>query len=662
MVFYIVLAVVVIMGIFIGFYHSFSRQLAFSSFHHTNRERLRNLTDIIFDSAFSHIQISTRDSSHEITKHLISQMRTPGLEKNFFPVSAPMFEEYRSELLKGGYFDYTIGARVFDKRLKNPNGYKYHEGEGLGTLELELDAALKNSAGKVLISCKRRRQYDMKAVCLVSASSERKSSYAMSFPLDFALIVRDGLREFSEGTPGESLNSGRKLVIKDQSSITDSKRGLIYFGNADNNSPDQKIYLNTTADQTDLLPTISANRFEIDQNECIRLVPEADTGGTYEGLKGIFTTRILPAALNGTPANDCETLTRHHLEIVPNNKRLVSAPAGLFIEGSLEQNYMKTIARGAITQRFLYLSEFSFDTSDMRTYTGDPIPEEGKQKIRNSIRGFIALDTDCTYLNDSSIPDSLVKRNRKIHAAKVKSIMDRLHPPMPLLSELSDDFLYYAGQNYQKPSPDETFPAPPPFYSRKGSLLSSINQTGGEGFRPYRHCTLYSTRFLYAKDLEDAGVYDRENGILNLRGIISVELEPVILSAPSGKQIVIKGQGALLAPQGFTIQAGMTREKPSQDLCVLFTRRGNINIATSDSIQASLLAFNDSNNASIVPNKNYNITGAVGVDRLYLSRYPVSESQITYDPRLKVQSKNQEIFAITISPWIRYENINFSKN
>jgi hypothetical protein len=659
MVFYLVLSVVVIMGIFIGFYHSFSRQLAFSSFHHANRERLRNLTDIILDSAFSHIQISTRDPADSLTKQIVSQMQGSSLDKAFFPVEAPLFEEYRSELLLGANFEYTLGARIFDKRIENPKGHSYHDGEGLGTLELNLEAALKSSSGKVLVSCRRKRHFDLKSACLVSSYNERSNSYAMSFPLDFALLVRDGIREFTEGYPGQSFNQSPRLIVKDQSSAAAQQRGLIYFGNADQNDENSRIFLNTSETDKEILPSLSANKFEIDQDECIKLIPQADTGGTYEGLKGIFTTSIIPAA-NTTPKNDCEDLTRHHLEIVQGNKRLVTAPAGLVIEGGKSRAYLESFLRGAITQKFLYLSEFTFDTSNMTTYSGDPIPAEGKQMIEDSVKGFLALDPDCAYLSDSSIPDSDAKRTRKIHAAKIKSIMERLNPPFPLHSRFAEEYLYAAGQSISKTPPEEEFSAPPNFYSRNGTPLSSINQTGGEGFRPFRHCTLYATRFLKAKELETSGVYDRKNGVLNLRGIISVELEPVVLSAPSGS-LTIRGQGAILAPNGFTIQSGLKREDPEKDLCILFTRKGNINIATSEPIEASLLAFNDSNNASIIPNKSFRVHGAVGVDRLNLNRYPSTPGEIEYDNRLKVQNKDEERFAITISPWIRFENISFSK-
>lgn len=110
MVFYIVLSVVTVMGIFILFYHNFSKQLAFSSFYHVNREKLRNLTEIIIDSAFSNLQTSTRDPHNELTKKIIDQMRTPGISNTAFALTAPLFEANRSALLNGASLNYTLSV------------------------------------------------------------------------------------------------------------------------------------------------------------------------------------------------------------------------------------------------------------------------------------------------------------------------------------------------------------------------------------------------------------------------------------------------------------------------------------------------------------------------------------------------------------------------
>ena len=245
MVFWVVMSVVTIMAIFILFYHNFSKQLAFSSFYHVNREKLRNLTEIMLDSAFSNLQDVTRDPGHELTKKIIEQMRTAAISNTAFALPAPLFETNKASLLNGAALKYTLTGRVFDKRIQTPQNQKYHDGEGLGTLEIFVDATLETPSGKLLARCQRRRQFDFKSACLVSNYNKRANYYAMTFPLDFALLVRNGLREFNEGYRGLNLNTGQKLVINDQSSIPVDRRGFVYFGQADQNEESKRVFLNT---------------------------------------------------------------------------------------------------------------------------------------------------------------------------------------------------------------------------------------------------------------------------------------------------------------------------------------------------------------------------------------------------------------------------------
>ncbi|KAF1079436.1 MAG: hypothetical protein GQF41_4316 [Candidatus Rifleibacterium amylolyticum] len=233
---------------------------------------------------------------------------------------------------------------------------------------------------------------------------------------------------------------------------------------------------------------------------------------------------------------------------------------------------------------------------------------------------------------------------------------------MPLTSDFAEDYLLHSGQSMQKAEVTTTFEDAPRFYGRDSSPLGDINMTGSEGFRPFGHYALFSARYLHAWELEKHGVYDKENGILNLRGITSVEIDHVSLDAPPGKNfITVRGSGALLAPAGFTINCGIRREDPNSSLCILFTRRGNIRIVTSERIEASLLAFNDSNSGSISPSRAFDVVGNIGVDQLYLNRFPTTPSRVEFDQRLRTDSDANEIFSINMSPWIRYDDINFAK-
>lgn len=664
-VFYIVIAVVSIMGVFILFYHTFSKQLAHSAFYHVNREKLRNYTEVILDAAFSSIQINTRDPNHDLSRRIITQMRSATLNNDAFPLDAPLFEANKTAMLQGATLDYTLSGRIFDKRTASPTNQKYYSGEGLATLEISLEATLK-AGSKVLAACSRRRHFDVKSICLVSNYTKRQNSYAMTFPLDFALLVRNGLREFKEGYRGQSYNDGQKLVIQDQSGLPLSQRGLVYFGRADRNNEDSRVYLNTSdidSQSSAVIPTLPSQKFEISQQEVLKLLPELDKNGAveYQGLKGYFNFSVHPVARTGNADSDNEDEARQVLSVVSGNRKLIPMPAGIKIDGSGDQAYLSSFLRGAITQRFLYLVHFELEADGAKIGDGSgdfyDIPPEGVQDLESKSK-FVCLSPDITFYrnNAGTDPDGLALAQRLVQ------VEQRTNPPLPLTSDFAEDYLCHAGQNMQKAEVTTTFDDSPRFYGRDSSPLGDLNMTGSEGFRPFGHYGLFSARYMLASELEKYGIYDRQNGILNLRGIISVEVDHVTLEPPAGRNfITVRGVGALVVPKGLTINCGIKRENASSDLCVFFSRKGNIRIGTSDRIEASLLAFNDSNSGSISPSRAFDVLGAVGVDQLYLSRFPSTASRIEFDQRLRADSDAKEVFSVSLSPWIRYDEINYAR-
>ncbi len=652
------------MGIFILFYHNFSKQLAFSSFYHVNREKLRNLTEIIIDSAFSNLQTSTRDPGNDLTRKVIDQMRNSTLSNTSFAITAPLFEANKSTLLNGASLNYTLTGKVFDKRIQTPQNQKYHDGEGLGTFEIFVDATLETPSGKLLARCQRRRHFDIKSACLVSNFKKRENYYAMTFPLDFALLVRNGLREFQEGNRGQNLNQGQKLILQDQSSIPADKRGLVYFGQADQNSEDKRVFLNTSNNgggSDTLWPQLPVDSFTINQSECIKFIPELNVEGIdkVSGIKGIFTLKRQPAArTSGTP-DAHEKEARNVLSSVPGSpdKIIEQLPSGIDFAGPKNKAYLDTLLRGAVTQRWLYVVHFKLDASAAKA-DGKNIPANGKQILEDA-GNFVCFSPEANRFKDDQ---STEIQKRREAFKRLEELVGRTNPPLPLYSDLVEDYPYYQGQSMQKNEINETFKSPPKFYGRDSTALSDLTMTGGEGFRPFRHYTLCAARYFYASDLEKNGIYDKVNGVLNLRGVVSVELDHVSFNPPAGKDhLIVKGSGAILAPNGFTINCGLKREDPAKDLCILFTRKGNIRIGTSARIEASLLAFNDSNTGSIVPTRAIDVLGAVGVDQLFLSRFPSTPGKIEFDPKLKTNADSDEIFSLTVSPWVRYEDIAFSK-
>jgi hypothetical protein len=198
------------------------------------------------------------------------------------------------------------------------------------------------------------------------------------------------------------------------------------------------------------------------------------------------------------------------------------------------------------------------------------------------------------------------------------------------------------------------------FYNYKNRKIN-ILQTGGDKFRPFRHCSLFSARFLTAKEFYESGIYDTTTGNLHLPGIIEVCKGGLDLKSPAGGKITIFGRGAILSPDGITINSEIKLNDKNTDICVFFTRGGHIRIKTQKDIQAALLAFNDSRNGGVVSdNGPFSLYGCLGVDLLFPFRRAL-ECTIEYDPRFRPAGYNEEIFSISVLPWVKLENKRFSR-
>ncbi len=204
----------------------------------------------------------------------------------------------------------------------------------------------------------------------------------------------------------------------------------------------------------------------------------------------------------------------------------------------------------------------------------------------------------------------------------------------------------------------------PDVYNFKNSKLSNVFQKGSSGFRPFRNCTLYAARFNGAKAFEKSGIYNQKTGELRLPGLVDIQKDHLNLKKPAnGGKIKVFGKGGLLVPEGITINSGIELNDKNKDLCVFFTRKRTINVKTTDTIEAALLAFGDNStlNSGIKSYvQNFKIFGCLGVDRLFAHSNGL-KCEIDYDKRFKANSKQDEIFILSLIPWIRFENKEFSK-
>jgi hypothetical protein len=136
-------------------------------------------------------------------------------------------------------------------------------------------------------------------------------------------------------------------------------------------------------------------------------------------------------------------------------------------------------------------------------------------------------------------------------------------------------------------------------FNSKGQTIRA-DTSGPEGLRPYSHFNFWFRQRVSPHRLTHIGVFDPIHKRLHLRGIAHVA-GPLELGEPSGQPWTIHGQGVLIADQ-FRI-VGPLRKATPESLCVLFTRKGAIQVATDQAIDAFLIASGDHGYGSVRPSR-----------------------------------------------------------
>lgn len=162
----------------------------------------------------------------------------------------------------------------------------------------------------------------------------------------------------------------------------------------------------------------------------------------------------------------------------------------------------------------------------------------------------------------------------------------------------------------------------------------------------YNQTTLWTTRNLRAADLRQMQIIDYEHRIINANGIFHCA---ETLDFTGDWQI--KGKGAIIA-DSFNIR-GALKKASTDDLLVLFARKGKIVVDTDAKIEAALVAINSSYTGTVESKKPLDLSGMLLADYLNLENWSNSIHKVDFD---KALAEGDKAFQITISPWISYRS------
>ncbi len=266
-------------------------------------------------------------------------------------------------------------------------------------------------------------------------------------------------------------------------------------------------------------------------------------------------------------------------------------------------------------------------------------PDGKKYASRHEGHGIIALTVKTTITNE---------KNRR--AIPVTHRLEFQHDYLVASMVCSDEY----GSKLKKvflTRKDRSFYDQTVFSGDTATLIASQatmlpHDTPPESLQLYNRFSLWSRRSLTPESLHHLEILDEKSRTIKISGINHCNGH---LDFDGSWKI--QGQGVLIA-DSFSINGSLTKTH-SDDLLVLFARKGNIKVNTSALVEAALIATNRNFSGTIESSSQLNLNGLITADRINLNNWSSSEHRVFYDP---VFANNEKAYQISFSPWVLFRS------
>jgi hypothetical protein len=660
--------VMIVIGLLAVQFHHMTRQAQSTAFRFQASEIARQLAESAMDEAFLYIYNQSEKSSGEFFTKLrdrsgsidCSTTSLDNLSGKGVDVKIDLTKAEAATILNGNKFDISAKARIIDFRSADPDGRKYYDKEGVGTLELKVSVTPKTAFKKQIKSaCHLTRHHDYKVVSIVTRrnNSGQRSEYVHNYVLDYALFIRNGQREF-DTTLGLSLNPEKQQFVVDQTGLTNSNCGKIYLGNRTG----KYVFLNIEPARKDFLPAPVEKKkiVQASSDEVFKLLPSfystvksevkkkvKDEGASLksfsmDGHKAFFEYSRYPIT------NDALTVKKNLQDFrdatlageakAANKKALLDFFPGVEFK---PDTLLSATLEGDIRQRFFHFGYFYVDLSS--AYIKIKAEKHGKSKkftinfpaaTVNEMKNELYPCFDYDHFKDVTG----FKSTLDLEYLKQKFAQARPE----LLCDIHEKNRFLKGSNN---------PLPTPLFYHYQSPSSSEDPLGGS--IPFAHVNLWTRRELTMELAEQFGIYDSTANKLKLRGII--QFKEAITLGQTGSTLTVEGQGIIIAP-GITIKSGITKADGNA-ICVLATRGQVITVDTDQLIEASLVSIDlgGTHTGYVKATKKLNLKGALAVDMLRLDKWaPGVKHTLRYDPALKPA---QDLYQINLARWVSFQRM-----
>lgn len=659
--FFIVIAIMFILSLLMLQFHFSSRQAQSTAHRFQSSEMARQLAATAQEEAFTYLYNKTTlsfDSGsyepNDVTKQILN--REISIEDRLdnkdsvkgIDLKVPLTQELADDL-QPGVMDIKATARIVDFRNKDYKGNTFYDKEGIGTIEIAVTVKAKENRKKAFPgSCNMIRHYAYKVVSIISNKENRENSYVENSLLDYVLFLRNGQEEY-DTTNGVSINppdTTLEVNAKDETATNDNLLGKINLGYQAN-----KHQCLNLAEGSDMLE--SSDEKTIDElNEEI-----AGKDSTVNDIFPIFREE-LQKTIEGEGLKLVD-LTGHTLKFFHKYSPFPvdnTIGKGITIK---PVDKLKEIIDCDLRKRFFNEGYFKFDLSKCTitmSEVGAVSPESQANGAKlDELKSKVIYCLDLQNLKNVELENKVQEYQNKLNFKKLENFIkdtDKKKPERKIASRaffgLNEEYPYCKGEE------EETFKPQNQFYKISKESTPSDNTKDSDW--SFGHFNLWNKRLLElnskTNDFVDLEIYDKENNILHLRGVMH-SVSPITLGEEN-KTLVVDGCGVLIA-NGITINGAIKKKNP-KSVCVLMSRDADININTNKEIQAALIALGrNTRNCIIHSNEELNLKGAIIADKLNLSSWKKNVNhKITYDSAL---APVKDIYQINITRQVSFERI-----
>jgi hypothetical protein len=659
MALYLAILVLVVLSIFMIKYYDVSRHARWTAFRLEKDEILRQMAESAMEEAFCRLQVEAESQDSETMK----AFQTPTASAFEIPLALTP-EKLVARWVPAGLNPQVVAeARILHYRVKDSAGNPFFcdtetgISEKIGVVELKVRASLKmpfQALGDERSQVTLVRHHDFKLAALVTPGEGvvSRTSHAQTFPLDYALLVRDGFEEFKQ-TNGESLNPPENITVRVEQPTDEAAFGQIFFGGtADLPAERNHVFLNLTDEHAALYPKLphrppaqEGNPYpascceKITEQKFLELIPEqkaakeaheaAVGGGAYEhdtwkGSWGYIINTIEPITLWLEPSQPSENaavaqsreIAKTSIAQGQGNSYLANRNPGIRIlplkeAAAMAPDFPGKILRGDIRQRVTYNSEAYIDLTQAKHHLAKMLTAAAHYTHFPLLASSSAVESEENARSDSQL--SIVATFVALPYKPGIEISDRAS----------------VAKAVEKPG----FVSPN-FFTRSGTACSLLENE----CLPCRLSELFAAVFRSKAEMEYFGLISTTDKKLRLHGLWEICGERLTL-ADAGS-LTYSGKGALLCRQGFDVNCGVVREADDPEAICLFgdfsETPSSLSVPPNLEIQAGIMAMNEMKTGAVVPKTGLNLLGTFAVDRLKTQSWPSNqEHSIRYDPVFK---------------------------